>query len=204
MARSESGFDLTPPNAEERARLEAGLTGGIPLDIGQRGIVEPASFIPIAEETRLILPLGEWVLRTACRQMQQWHERGAGPIRVAVNLSARQFLQHDLVTLVREVIEESGLDPSTLELEITETTAMQNADVSVEVFDQSVERKIRDIAVRQARAPGIISDERMPFDERVEPMPPDGAVPIEFQMREPVIDPDERRTPDRAAPRAPT
>ena len=100
----------------------------------ERGIVEPASFIPIAEETRLILPLGEWVLRTACRQMKQWHERGAGPIRIAVNLSARQFLQHDLVEIVRSALEESALSPTALELEITETTAMQNADVSVEVM----------------------------------------------------------------------
>jgi EAL domain-containing protein (putative c-di-GMP-specific phosphodiesterase class I) len=100
----------------------------------ERGIVEPASFIPVAEETRLILPLGEWVLRTACRQMQEWHERGAGPIRVAVNLSARQFLQHDLVDVVRGALQESNLSPSSLELEITETTAMQNADVSVEVM----------------------------------------------------------------------
>ncbi|MDP9190820.1 MAG: EAL domain-containing protein [Acidobacteriota bacterium] len=99
-----------------------------------RGIVEPASFIPIAEETRLILPLGEWVLRTACRQMKDWQDRGAGPMRVAVNLSARQFLQQDLVEMVRNTLAETGLGPSSLDLEITETTAMQNAEVTVETL----------------------------------------------------------------------
>jgi diguanylate cyclase (GGDEF)-like protein/PAS domain S-box-containing protein len=99
-----------------------------------RGIVEPASFIPIAEETRLILPLGEWVLRTACKQMKEWHDRGSGPMRIGVNLSARQFQQHDLVDMVRSVLDESSLGPSSLDLEITETTAMQNAEVTVETL----------------------------------------------------------------------
>jgi len=100
----------------------------------ERGLVEPSTFIPIAEETRLIVPLGEWVLRTACRQTKEWHEGGAGPLRVAVNLSARQFQQQDLVQMVKSALDEVDLDPSALELEITETTAMQNADVSVEVL----------------------------------------------------------------------
>jgi diguanylate cyclase (GGDEF)-like protein/PAS domain S-box-containing protein len=100
----------------------------------ERGIVLPASFIPIAEETRLILPLGEWVLRTACKQMKEWQDGGAGPIRIAVNLSARQFQQHDLVDMVRSALEESKLSPSSLELEITETTAMQNAEATVETL----------------------------------------------------------------------
>jgi diguanylate cyclase (GGDEF)-like protein/PAS domain S-box-containing protein len=99
-----------------------------------RGIVEPASFIPIAEETRLILPLGEWVLRTACRQMKEWQDRGAGPLRIGVNLSARQFQQHDLVDMVRSALDESSLGASSLDLEITETTAMQNAEVTVETL----------------------------------------------------------------------
>jgi diguanylate cyclase (GGDEF)-like protein len=100
----------------------------------ERGVVNPASFIPIAEETRLIVPLGEWVLRTACRQTKEWHERGSGPIRIAVNLSARQFAQQDLVEMVRSALDEVKLDPSYLELEITETTAMQNAEVTVDVL----------------------------------------------------------------------
>ena len=108
----------------------------------ERGLVKPASFIPIAEESRLIVPLGEWVLRAACRQTKEWHDRGAGPLRIAVNLSARQFAQHDLVDMVRSALAEVKLDPSHLELEITETTAMQNAEATVDVL-----RALRDIGV---------------------------------------------------------
>jgi diguanylate cyclase (GGDEF)-like protein/PAS domain S-box-containing protein len=100
----------------------------------ERGIVLPASFIPIAEESRLILPLGEWVLRTACKQMKEWQDRGAGPVRIAVNLSARQFQQHDLVAMVESALFDAQLPASSLELEITETTAMQNADATVETL----------------------------------------------------------------------
>jgi EAL domain-containing protein (putative c-di-GMP-specific phosphodiesterase class I) len=107
-----------------------------------RGLVEPDDFIPVAEETRLIVPLGEWVLRTACRQTKEWHDRGVGLMRVAVNLSARQFQQADLVQMVRRALDDVRLDPSALELEITETTAMQNGEVTVEVL-----RALRDIGV---------------------------------------------------------
>jgi EAL domain-containing protein (putative c-di-GMP-specific phosphodiesterase class I) len=105
-------------------------------------MIEPSTFIPIAEETRLILPLGEWVLRTACHQTKQWQNEGATDLRIAVNLSARQFLQHDLVQMVQSALDDSGLPASSLELEITETTAMQNADASVEVL-----HALRDIGV---------------------------------------------------------
>ncbi|HET7433630.1 MAG TPA: EAL domain-containing protein [Thermoanaerobaculia bacterium] len=100
----------------------------------ERGMVEPSAFIPIAEETRLIVPLGEWVLRTACMQMKEWHDRGVGPIRMAVNLSARQFQHHELVEMVRATLAAAQIDPSLLELEITETTAMQNGEATMEVL----------------------------------------------------------------------
>jgi len=105
-------------------------------------IIEPSDFIPMAEESRLILPLGEWVLRSACRQTKQWQDRGLSPIRTAVNLSARQFQQHDLVQMVSRVLEETKVDPSMLELEITETTAMSNGEVTVEVL-----RALRELGV---------------------------------------------------------
>ena len=108
----------------------------------ERGVMEPAAFIPIAEESRLIVPVGEWVLRTACKQAKEWHDGGAGPVRMAVNLSARQFQQHDLVEMVQRAVEEVALDPSSLELEITETTAMQNAEVTVDTL-----RALRDLGV---------------------------------------------------------
>jgi diguanylate cyclase (GGDEF)-like protein/PAS domain S-box-containing protein len=100
----------------------------------ERGIVHPSSFIPLAEESRLIVPLGEWVLRTACEQMRAWRDAGVEVASVAVNLSPRQFQQHDLVSLVRRTLEQTGLDGSALEIEITESTAMQNAEVSLEVL----------------------------------------------------------------------
>jgi EAL domain-containing protein (putative c-di-GMP-specific phosphodiesterase class I) len=97
-------------------------------------IIEPSAFIPVAEESRLILPLGEWVLRNACLQAKAWQDRGVAPIRTAVNLSARQFQQHDLVQMVSRVLDETKVDPSALELEITETTAMSNGEVTVEIL----------------------------------------------------------------------
>ena len=100
----------------------------------ERGIVHPSSFIPLAEESRLIVPLGEWVLRTACAQMRAWRDNGVDIGSVAVNLSPRQFQQHDLVNVVRRTLEEAGLEGSALEIEITESTAMQNAEVSLEVL----------------------------------------------------------------------
>ncbi|HXG57881.1 MAG TPA: EAL domain-containing protein [Thermoanaerobaculia bacterium] len=108
----------------------------------ERGIVEPTAFIPIAEESRLIVPIGEWVLWTACTQMRSWRDQGVAPQRVAVNLSARQFQQHDLVDMVRRVLQDTRIQSSSLELEITETTAMSNGEVTVEVL-----RALRDIGV---------------------------------------------------------
>ncbi|MBD1833533.1 EAL domain-containing protein [Cyanobacteria bacterium FACHB-472] len=92
------------------------------------GLVSPKKFIPLAEENGLIIPIGEWVLRTACAQNKAWQKAGFSPLRVAVNLSARQFQQPNLVAMVRQVLAETGLSPHFLELEITESTIMQNVD----------------------------------------------------------------------------
>ena len=100
----------------------------------ERGLVHPSAFIPMAEESRLILPLGEWVLHTACAQMRTWLDAGLEIPLMAVNLSLRQFQQYDIVQSVRRVLAETGLDAGALELEITETAAMQNAETTVEVL----------------------------------------------------------------------
>jgi len=100
----------------------------------ERGLVHPSAFIPLAEESRLILPLGEWVLRTACTQMRAWQDAGLDVPMMSVNLSLRQFQQYDIVQSVRHVLAETGLDAGALELEITETAAMQNAESTVEVL----------------------------------------------------------------------
>jgi diguanylate cyclase (GGDEF)-like protein len=88
------------------------------------GLRPPAEFIPLLEETGLIVPVGEWVLREACTQSRRWEEAGLRNVRVAVNLSARQFRQKELSQTVAGIIEEVGLDPDRLELELTESMLM--------------------------------------------------------------------------------
>lgn len=99
------------------------------------GAVSPAKFIPVAEESGLIIPIGAWVLRTACMQMQSWHAQGHA-IDIAVNLSPRQFRQKDLAGIVASVLQESGLPPEYLELEITEGTAMANVEQAAKVLGE--------------------------------------------------------------------
>lgn len=108
------------------------------------GIVSPAKFIPIAEETGLIVPIGEWVLRTACRQVKEWHDKKLPPIIVGVNLSVRQFYQQNLVETVEQILTETGLSPQYLELEITESM-MMNIDHTVKTL-----QSLRDLGVHIA------------------------------------------------------
>jgi diguanylate cyclase (GGDEF)-like protein/PAS domain S-box-containing protein len=108
----------------------------------ERGLVSPDDFIPIAEDCGLILPIGEWVLRTAVKQMKGWHAEH-GPLRVAVNLSARQFQQRDLTAMIERILEENDYPPELLDVEITESTAMQNADVSLAVMKRLKEMGVR-------------------------------------------------------------
>ena len=97
----------------------------------ERGLVMPEIFIPIAEETGLILPIGDWVLNKACRQMAAWTLEGLQPVRMAVNLSARQFKKGNLPGLLEELILATGVDPHLLELEITESVAMDNPERAI-------------------------------------------------------------------------
>ncbi|MFQ3636719.1 MAG: PAS domain S-box protein [Cyanobacteriota bacterium] len=109
------------------------------------GLISPQTFIGLAEENGLIVPIGFWVLRTACLQNKQWHEAGLGPLRVAVNLSARQFQQPNLVGAIANILEETGVLPTSLELEITETAAMQNVE-----FTTTLLQELQDMGVRIA------------------------------------------------------
>jgi EAL domain-containing protein (putative c-di-GMP-specific phosphodiesterase class I) len=99
----------------------------------ERGLIAPDKFIPLAEETGLILPLGRWVLREACRQVSEWRKQFAGDsaLIVGVNISARQLQQPELVREVRQALQETGLDPTSLKLEITETVLMADAGEAV-------------------------------------------------------------------------
>jgi EAL domain-containing protein (putative c-di-GMP-specific phosphodiesterase class I) len=98
-------------------------------------IVSPADFIPVAEETGLIVPLGEWVLRQACAQARAWQAQSPG-LRISVNLSPRQFRQKHLVAMVAQVLHDTGLAPQLLELELTEGMLMHHADDTVHTLVQ--------------------------------------------------------------------
>ncbi len=101
-----------------------------------RGLISPERFIPLANETDLILAIDEWVLRTACGQMQRWRVQGAPDIKIAVNLSSRHVMCGDIVNTVARVLQESGLPTRSLELEITEHFVTENLDRAIEVLTQ--------------------------------------------------------------------
>ncbi len=101
---------------------------------GELGAVSPAAFIPVAEETGLILPIGTWVIRSACSQIKSWEAIGLSGIPISVNLSARQFHQPDLVDSVREILAETEIDPALLELELTESMLVDNAEAAIAVM----------------------------------------------------------------------
>jgi len=107
-----------------------------------RGLVQPAEFISLAEETGLIIPVGEWALRVACMQLRHWHDRGLPALRMSVNISAVQLQQRGLVDVVRTSLEAAGLVPEMLQLEITESAAMQNFELTMKVL-----REIRAMGV---------------------------------------------------------
>jgi diguanylate cyclase (GGDEF)-like protein len=102
----------------------------------ERGLVSPLEFIPLAEDTGLIVPIGEWVLRTACSQNKAWQNVGFTPLRVGVNLSARQFEQPDLAEMVARILRETGLESRYLELELIESALMKSAEASVGVLHE--------------------------------------------------------------------
>jgi diguanylate cyclase (GGDEF)-like protein/PAS domain S-box-containing protein len=109
------------------------------------GVVPPMQFIPLAEETGLIVPIGRWVLRTACAQNVAWQREGLPPLSIAVNLSARQFADEDLVKDIADALKDSGMKPELLELELTESMVMQNADRAGKVLAE-----IKKLGVRLA------------------------------------------------------
>jgi len=100
------------------------------------GMVSPASFIPLAEETGLIIPLGIWVLRTACRQNRAWQDAGYPPIPISVNLSPRQLARGDIVEVVKRILDETGLQAQYLELEITESVMTTDVEKSFALLTQ--------------------------------------------------------------------
>lgn len=108
-----------------------------------RGLVTPDHFIPLAEETGLIVPLGEWVLVEACRQHRAWLDAGLAAGRIAVNLSARQFSDDGLLPLIKRVLADTGLPASLLDLEVTESMAMQDVDRAIELLQELTRLGVR-------------------------------------------------------------
>ncbi|TSE35669.1 putative bifunctional diguanylate cyclase/phosphodiesterase [Tepidimonas charontis] len=115
------------PQVDVRSGTVLGVEALLRWTDAELGVVPPARFIPVAEATGLILPLGDWVLREACRQLRAWADQGLH-IRVAVNLSPQQFRQPALVAQVRDLLQGYGVAPQQLELEITESQAMGDAE----------------------------------------------------------------------------
>lgn len=133
------------PQFDSRSRQIIGVEGLLRWHHPKKGMVMPGEFISITEETGLIVPIGEWVLRTACQQHILWQRIGCSPTRVAVNISAYQFRQKNFVEMVARVLWETGMDPTMLELEITESAAMQDAD-----FTSAMLKRLSDMGIRIA------------------------------------------------------
>lgn len=100
------------------------------------GLLQPGAFIQLAEQTGLIVPIGDWALQTACAQLKAWHEIGFGDLRVAVNLSARQFAQENLVGRIRDVLAQNDLDPSHLDIELTESLVMTDVEQAIGILQE--------------------------------------------------------------------
>lgn len=131
------------PQYELASGRLAGAEALIRWNCPERGLTTPDSFIPVAEECGLIVGIGEWVLREACRQNRAWQDAGHLPLPVAVNLSALQFRHGNLADSVRGALADSGLQPQWLELELTESILIQNVDAVLEVL-----RTLKQIGVR--------------------------------------------------------
>ncbi|WP_313177069.1 EAL domain-containing protein [Massilia sp.] len=100
------------------------------------GLVYPAEFVPVLEETGMVVRIGDWIVDEACRQIAEWNEQGVREVRVAVNVSSRQFVEGDLESVVRAAIERHGIDPGMLELELTESALMTNAERTIAVLQR--------------------------------------------------------------------
>ncbi|MFD2112857.1 putative bifunctional diguanylate cyclase/phosphodiesterase [Thiorhodococcus fuscus] len=101
----------------------------------ERGRVSPAQFIPLCEETGLIIPIGDWIIRTACLQTLDWSRQGYVDLRIAINLSPLQFRQPDLIVKVAETLENTGIDPAQLEFEVTESGAMEDMEKTIRTLN---------------------------------------------------------------------
>jgi diguanylate cyclase (GGDEF)-like protein/PAS domain S-box-containing protein len=130
------------PKLDFRRAAIVGVEALLRWNHPELGLVSPAQFIPLAEETGLIVPIGEWVIEQACRQHGEWRRAGLGPIAIAVNLSPRQLQQPDLAARIERILHATGMPPEYLELELTESGVMQDAEASGETL-----RRLRALGV---------------------------------------------------------
>jgi diguanylate cyclase (GGDEF)-like protein/PAS domain S-box-containing protein len=124
------------PQLDLRQGRVIGVEALVRWDNRELGLVSPAEFIPLLEDTGLIVPVGEWILRHACQRAKAWQQDGLGDIRIAVNIAPRQFLYSDIVATVAEVLRDTQLAPQLLELEITEGSIMVDADSNIHRLQQ--------------------------------------------------------------------
>jgi len=134
--KREELYLLYQPQIDVRTAEIVGVEALIRWRHPERGIISPTEFIPLAEETGLIVPIGEWVLRTACVQAKAWQRLRMRSLRMAVNLSAKQFKDENLTQIVISALHDTGLDPKLLELELTEGTLMDDAKATMVTLDQ--------------------------------------------------------------------
>jgi diguanylate cyclase (GGDEF)-like protein/PAS domain S-box-containing protein len=123
------------PKACLRSGRITGLEALLRWERPGHGMVQPAEFIPLLEDTGLVVPVGEWVLHEACRQLQAWRAAGREPVAVAINISARQFAVRNLAEMIKRVLDEHGADPRLIELELTESLLMVNTEEAVRTLE---------------------------------------------------------------------
>lgn len=141
----EEFYLLYQPQYNSNSRDVVGMEALIRWKHPQQGNILPLQFIDIAEETGMIIPIGEWALRTACHQAKQWYDSGYSGLRIAVNISARQFRQDNFVSLVSSILAETGLPPSWLELELKELSLMDRSERITDVL-----KKLKEIGISLA------------------------------------------------------
>jgi diguanylate cyclase (GGDEF)-like protein/PAS domain S-box-containing protein len=136
-------FLLYQPQVNIHTRKITGLEALLRWQHPQLGLVQPNKFIGVAESSGLIVPIGEWVLRTACSQAKEWQDAGLPAVPVAVNVSAVQFRQQGFPELIRSVLADTGLEPKYLELELTESLLLTNADVMFSILQELREMGVK-------------------------------------------------------------
>jgi diguanylate cyclase (GGDEF)-like protein/PAS domain S-box-containing protein len=136
-------FLVYQPQVQFHTKKIAGVEALLRWNKDSEGIVSPGEFIPIAEDTGMILPIGEWVLKNACLQGSKWHKSGFGDLLISVNISVRQLLEESFVDRVESILIETQFPASSLELEITESTTMESMEETLPVLNRLREKGIR-------------------------------------------------------------